>query len=218
MEIARVSATSLAVAALFVGVTVAGCSKGEESTPESSSSSAASSTSAEASPSEETSAEETSAEATPPPAEPGDYGALLIPASDVGSDATTPGGIQLNPGGNPGAAQVYASPDGTRQIIDTILVFPDVATADSNFESNSATLNTVVTGAPEPVDIGTNGVMATGTSPDGTKAVTVIMFSQGRALVELTYESAPGDAVPADVANDIAQKQAAAIEAGLPEE
>lgn len=218
MDIARASATSLAVAALFIGVTAAGCSKGEDSTSESSSSSAASSsTSAEATTSEETSAEETSTEATPPPAE-GDYGALLIPASDVGSDATTPGGIQLNPGGNPGAAQVYASPDGTRQIIDTILVFPDVATADSNFESNSATLNTVVTGAPEPVDIGTNGVMATGTSPDGTKAVTVIMFSQGRALVELTYESAPGDAVPPDVASDIAQKQAAAIEAGLPEE
>ena len=90
----------------------------------------------------------------------------------MGDNTQTPGGIQLNPGGNPGAAQVYASPDGTRQIIDTILVFPDVAAADSNFQSNSATMNTEVTGAPEPVEIGDQGVMATGTSPDGSKAVT----------------------------------------------
>lgn len=217
MDIARVSTTSLAVAALVVGVTVAGCSKGDESSSESSSSTssaAASSTSAEASPSEETSTEE----ASTPAAEPGDYGALLIPPSDVGSDVTTPGGVQLDPGGNPGAAQVYESPDGSRRIIDTILVFPDSAAADSNFESNSATLNTVVTGTPEPLEVGDKGVISAGTSPDGTKAVTVILFSQDRALVELTYESAPGDAVPPDVATEIAQKQAAAVVAGLPSE
>lgn len=214
MELAHASATTMAVAALVIGVGLAGCSKGEDAPPASSSSSAASSTtSAEASPSEESSSEESSTAA-----EPGDYGSLLIPPSDVGSDVTTPGGVQLNPGGNPGAAQVYSSPDGNRRIIDTILIFPDVATADSNFESNSATLNTVVTGEPEPVDIGTNGVMATGTSPDGTKAVTVILFSQDRALVELTYESAPGDAVPPEVATEIANKQAEAVAAGLPAE
>ncbi|HEX9833551.1 MAG TPA: hypothetical protein VGA66_10785 [Mycobacterium sp.] len=88
--------------------------------------------------------------------------------------------MQSNSGGNPGAAQVYSSPDGKQQIIDTILVFPDVAAAESNFQSNSATLPTVVTGPPEPVEIGTNGVMATGTSPDGSKAVTVVLFSQDR--------------------------------------
>ena len=103
--------------------------------------------------------------------------------ADIGADTQTPGGVQLNPGGNPGAAQVYASPDGKQQIIDTILVFPDVGAADSNFQSNSATLNTVVTGPPEPVEIGTNGVMAVGTSPDGSKEVTVILFTQDRALV-----------------------------------
>ena len=214
MDIARLSATSLAVAALVIGVTASGCSKGEDSKSEPATSAASSSTSAEASSSEESPTEETNT----PAAEPSDYGSLLIPPSDVGDNTTTPGGIQLNPGGNPGAAQVYASPDGTRQIIDTILVFPDVAAADSNFQSNSATLNTVVTGPPEPMEIGDNGVMAAGTSPDGSKAVTVIMFSQGNALVELTFESAPNDPVPPEIANDIAQKQAAAVEAGLPSE
>ncbi|MGO4445156.1 hypothetical protein AB4Z42_17545 [Mycobacterium sp. 2YAF39] len=213
MEIARLSATSLAVAALVVGITATGCSKSEDK-PESSTSSASSSTSAAASSSEESSTEETSA----PPAAPEDYGSLLIPPADVGDNTQTPGGIQLNPGGNPGAAQVYASPDGARKIIDTILVFPDVATAESNFQSNSATMNTEVTGAPGPVDIGDNGVMATGTSPDGSKAVTEYLFTVDRALVNLSFESAPGDPVPPEVATDIATKQAAAVAAGLPVE
>ncbi len=213
MDIARLSATGVAVAALVIGVTAAGCSKSEEKS-ESSTSAASSTTSAAASSSEESTAEETSA----PPAEPSDYGSLLIPPTDVGADTQTPGGVQLNPGGNPGAAQVYSSPDGTRQIIDTILVFPDVAAADSNFQSNSATMNTEVTGAPETVEIGDQGVMATGTSPDGSKAVTEFLFTVGKALVNLSFESAPGDPVPPEVANDIAQKQAAAVEAGLPAE
>jgi hypothetical protein len=213
MDIARLSVTSLAVAALVIGVTASGCSKKEESPSESSTSATSSSTSAEATSSEESATEETSA-----PAEPTDYGSLLIPPTDVGDNTQTPGGIQLNPGGNPGAAQVYASPDGTRQIIDTILVFPDVAAADSNFQSNSATMNTAVTGAPEPVEIGDQGVMATGTSPDGSKAVTNYLFTVGTALVNLSFESAPGDPVPPEVATDIATKQAAAVEAGLPAE
>ena len=213
MDIARLSVTSLAVAALVIGVTAAGCSKKEDSTSESSTTASSSTTSAEATSSEESATEETSA-----PAEPTDYGTLLLPPADMGGDTQTPGGIQLNPGGNPGAAQVYASPDGKQQIIDTILVFPDVAAADSNFQSNSATLNTVVTGPPEPVEIGTNGVRAVGTSPDGSKEVTVILFTQDRALVSLNFESEPGDPVPPEVATDIATKQAAAIEAKLPAE
>jgi hypothetical protein len=213
MDIARLSVTSLAVAALVVGVTAAGCSKKEEPASESSTSATSSSTSAEATSSEESATEETSA-----PAEPTDYGTLLLPPADMGADTQTPGGVQLNPGGNPGAAQVYASPDGKQQIIDTILVFPDVAAADSNFESNSATLNTVVTGPPEPLEVGTNGVMAVGTSPDGSKEVTVILFTQDRALVSLNFESDPGDPVPPEVATDSATKQAAAIEANLPAE
>jgi hypothetical protein len=126
--------------------------------------------------------------------------------------------VQLNPGGNPGAAQVYSSPEGHRKIIDTILVFPDVAAAESNFQSNSATMNQVTTGAPEPIEVGDQGVMAIGTSPDGSKAVTVILFTQGKALTSLNFESAPNDAIPPEQAQDIAMQQAAVIEAGLPAE
>ncbi|MFI5508214.1 hypothetical protein ACIA48_12150 [Mycobacterium sp. NPDC051804] len=214
MEIVRLSATSLAVAALVIGVTASGCSKSDDSSSESSTSATSTTTSAAATTSEET----TSAEASTPAAEPSDYGALLLPPTDIGPDIQTPGGVQLNPGGNPGAAQVYSSPEGHRQIIDTILVFPDVAAADSNFQSNSATMNQVTTGAPEPVEVGDQGVMAIGTSPDGSKAVTVILFTQGKALTSLNFESAPNDPIPPEQAQDIAQQQAAAIEAGLPAE
>jgi len=213
MNIARLSATSLAVAALVIGVTASGCSKGDDSKSESSTSSVASSTTS----AEATSEEGTPAETSAAPAEPADYGKLLLPPADMGDDTQTPGGVQLNPGGNPGAAQVYASPDGKQKIIDTILVFPDVAAAASNFESNSKTMNEVTTGAPEPVEVGDQGVMAIGTSPDGTKSVTVVLFSQGKSLVSLNFEGEPNDPVPPDVAKDIATKQAALIADGLPE-
>jgi len=212
MDIARLSATSLAVAALVIGVTASGCSKSDDSS--SSTSATSTSTSAEATSSEES----TSAEASTPAAEPNDYGKLLLPPTDIGPDIVTPGGVQLNPGGNPGAAQVYSTPEGHRKVIDTILVFPDVAAAESNFQSNSATMNEVTTGAPESVEVGDQGVMAIGTSPDGGKAVTVVLFTQGKALVSLNFESAPNDPVPPEQAQDIAQQQATAVEAGLPAE
>ncbi|OAN35767.1 hypothetical protein [Mycolicibacterium iranicum] len=219
MDIARASATGMTIAALAIGIAITGCSKGDDSTSESASSSVGSSTSsADAGPSETTAAETTAAEETSAPAEPSDYGSLLLPPSDMGSSIETPGGIQLNPGGNPGAAQVYQSADSDQRIIDTILVFPDVAAAGSNFESNSATLNSVVTGAPTPIEVGDQGVMAAGTSPDGAREVTVILFTQGKALVSLNFESAPGDPVPAEIATEIANMQAAAIKGGLPEE
>lgn len=213
MDIARSSATSLAVAALVIGV-AAGCSESDDSASESSTSATSTTTSAEATTSEES----TSAEASPSDAQPSDYGSLLLPPTDIGPDIVTPGGVQLNPGGNPGAAQVYSSPEGHRQIIDTILVFPDVAAAESNFQSNSATMNTVVTGAPAPVEVGDQGVMSIGTSPDGSKAVTVLLFTQGKALVSMNFESAPNDPVPPEQAQDIALQQATLIADGLPEE
>ena len=216
MDVARISGTGLAVTALLVSLGLAGCSKDEGSSAESSSVSAASSTSSAASSGEAT-AEADSAESSVA-AEPSDYSALLMPATDVGDDAKTAGPAQLNPGGNPGVGQVYLSPDGTNRVIDTILVFPDAAAADSNFTSNKATLNEIVTGAPEPLDIGTNGVIAAGTSPDGSKAVTVVMFSEGQALVHLSFEGAPGDNIPAEMAHDIASKQDEAVKAGLPAE
>lgn len=78
-------------------------------------------------------------------------------------------------------------------------------------------MNTVVTGAPAPVEVGDQGVMAIGTSPDGSKAVTVLLFTQGKALVSMNFESAPNDPVPPEQAQDIAMQQATLIADNLPE-
>lgn len=214
MDIARASSAGLAVTALLVSITLAGCTKDEGSSTASSSSSAASSNSSS---SESSSSESSSSESSSAP-ESTDYSSLLIPATDVGDNATTPGPPQRNPSGNPGVGQVFQSPEGNNRVVDTILVFPDAATADSNFTSNKATMNEIVTGTTEPIDIGTNGTIAAGTSPDGSKAVTVVMFSEGRALVQLSFEGAPGDNVPTEIAHDIASKQDEAVKAGLPAE
>jgi hypothetical protein len=210
VKTAPLSAACLAATALVIGGAVAGCSKDKSSTPPASSAAPSSSAS--------TSSQQTSAAATTAaaPAAPGDYSSLLVAATEVGSDTVAQGPPQLNPSGNPGVGQVFASPDGKRRVVDTILVFPDAATAESNFDSNNATMNQSVTGAPQPATIGTKGSVATGTTPDGSKAVTVVLFSEGRALVNMSFESTLDEGIPQNLALQIAQKQDDAIQTGLP--
>jgi hypothetical protein len=205
MGIARLSATGLAVAALVIGVAATGCSKNDKESSAEETTSSSTTTSAEATTSEETSAA----------AEPVDYGSLLIPASDMGPDTKTTG-PQVNPNGVEGAAQAYESPDGKSQIIDTIMVFSDVATAEEAFKN--MTYDSVTTGKPEPAEIGDQGVLAIGTTPDGSRSMTVAVFNQGRTLVEIRFEGELNDPVPPDIATAIAQKQAQLIADGLPEE
>ena len=214
MGIARVSATGLAVAALVIGVAATGCSKNEEeSSTEETTSATSSTTSADATTSEESAAEETSAAA-----EPADYGSLLIPAADLGADTQTPGGIQLNPGGNPGAAAVYTDAEGKERIIDTILVMPNAESVDQSFETSKGTMNTVTTGPVEPAEVGDKAVVAVGTSPDGSKSVTSVLFTQGLALVSIDFEGTLERPMDRDGAIGFAQKQAERIAENLPEE
>ena len=59
--------------------------------------------------------------------------------------------------------------------------------------------------------------MVSGTSPDKSKAVTVLLFTQGRAVVRLEFDSAPGDPMPPPFVTDVGMKQEIAIRAGLGE-
>ncbi|BBX02411.1 hypothetical protein BST36_09880 [Mycolicibacterium moriokaense] len=214
MGIARLSATGLAVAALVIGVAATGCSKNdkESSAEETTSATSSTTTSAEATTTEESATEETSA------AEFTDYGSLLIPASDLGADTQTPGGVQLNPGGQPGAGQVYTDAEGKERIIDTILVLPNAESVAQSFDTSKGTLNTVTTGQPESADVGDQGVVAVGTSPDGSKSVTSVLFSQGLALVSIDFEGTLEHPMDRDGAIGFAQKQAERIAELLPEE
>ena len=207
-EITAVRLTAATVALLFV---VAGCGSKEDSSS-SESSSATSSASSQSATSE---TEATSSEAAAPAA--GDHSNLLMTAEDVsslGETFTSDNPPLVNPNGVQGVAQAFQSSDKTATIGDTILVFADPAEATKQIANVKETaLATMVTGAPEPLAVGTDGVMAAGTSPDGTKAVTVLMFTEGTAYVTLEFDSAPDNPVPPDFAQAVAQKQLDAIKA-----
>lgn len=202
----RASATGLAVTAVLVGATVAGCGGGEES---SSTSSAASSPSAAAT----TSA---SAAASPAGTQPSDYTALLIKPEDIGSDTITDGPPIVNPSGVTGAGQTFKDHAGTQFVIDTVAVFDSPAAAADTVPRMKDAIAQKISGSPQPVDIGSNGFMVAGQSTDNTKALTEIVFTQGRALVDIEFSSAPNDPVPPDVAMAIANKQNTAVKNGLP--
>ena len=78
-------------------------------------------------------------------------------------------------------------------------------------------LGTIVTGGrPQPSPpVGTGGTVVSGTAPDGSKAVTVLLFTQDRAVVRLEFGSAPGDPMPPQVVTDVGTKQEIAIRTGL---
>jgi hypothetical protein len=207
MNSARTSAAGFAVTAVLAGAALAGCG-GDRDT---SSPSRASSTSSASS-----SSSTSSAEASPSAVQPSDYSALLIEPGDVGPDATSPDKPVLNPNGVPGVAQLFASPNGSRRVGDTILVFADPAAAATGLENAKASMGSEVTGTPQPIDVGSNGTMIAGNSPDNSKAVTVVMFTEGRALVNLQFESAPDDPIVPEAALEIAHKQDDAVKNGLP--
>ena len=198
-----VMAAGLAATTMVVGVAVGGCGSNKSSTTSSSSSSSASS-----------SASATSSSAA---AQPTDYSALLIKTSDIPGDSFTMQPPLLNPGGKPGVAATFATQDGTKQIGDTIFVLSNAADAASTLQANiTAAGPTVSGGTPQPADVGTGGTTLTGTSPDGAKSITIVMFSEGKGVATLEFDGAANDPVPPDGALDIARKQDAAIKNGLP--
>ncbi|HEY9304626.1 MAG TPA: hypothetical protein VIO95_10085 [Mycobacterium sp.] len=143
----------------------------------------------------------------------------MISADDISfpGDTFTAAPPTQNPNGKAGVATVFSNQADTREIGDTILVFPDAASAAAALDGSKSSLSSNVTGGePQPADVGTGGTIVSGTSPDGSKSVTVILFTEGKATVTLEFDGKPDDAVPPDFATSIAQKQDSAIKAGLP--
>jgi hypothetical protein len=197
MRIARTSVASWAVVAIVVGAaTAAGCASSKTSSPAASSAGASSVTS-------------------PSSGQPSDYSALLIAASDIGGDFTTPQPPVLNPNNAVGVAQFFVNADKSRRIGDSIQIEADAATAAVGVDNTKANYGSRVSGPWQPIDIGSNGTIISATSPDNSQAVTVLLFTEGKALVDLEFDSAPNDPIDAGVATDVARKQDAAIKKGL---
>jgi hypothetical protein len=146
----------------------------------------------------------------------GDYTYLLLQASDIGPDTATTAPPVQNPGGIAGAGVTYANPDRTRSIDDLVVVFTDPATAAQQAKERASSYGKYVTGTPQPFEVGTNGLIAVGTSPDNSKSVTYVTFAESRVGVDLEFDSAPNDPAPRDVVLDMARRQDQLIKDRLP--
>jgi len=191
MKLARKTFVGSAVAAILVGAITTGCGNDKKaSTP---SSSAASSSS-----------------------QPSGYGALLIKSSDIGGDFNASSPPVQNPNGVAGVEVLFANPDNSRRIGDTISIVADPAAAAAALDSAKSGYAEKVTGSWQPADVGSGGAMISGTSPNKSQAVTVLLFTEGKALVKLEFAGAANDPIDPGVATDIGRKQDAAIKNGLP--
>lgn len=196
-------AAVMPMALTLAGASLIGCSNGSKSTP------AASSTAA--SPTAPSSTAPTSA-----PAQPSDYTRLLIAASDINApEVFTASPPVNNPNGQPGASTTFSNNDRTHVIVDSIQILADPAAALGALESAKAGSGGYVHGVPEPITIGTGGTTISGPSPDGAKGVTVLLFTEGKALAQLEFDGPPSALVPPDFVTDVGQKQDAAIKKGL---
>jgi hypothetical protein len=161
---------------------------------------------------------------TPPaanPTKPGsiDYNRLLLTPQDVSipPDTFTARSSSANPDGMPGASAFFVNTDDTKAIADTILIYPDPATATATLQQAAGAVSTIVTGGPpQPFPVGSDGTIVTGTSPDGAKAVTLLFFTQDRALVRLEFDSAPGEPTSPRVVTSVGNMQEIALRVGLP--
>jgi hypothetical protein len=211
MKIPMIALAGLAATSMVVGVSIVGCASNKSSTTSSSASATASGSSSATSNSSTPVSSSSSAAAA-------DYTALLIKPSDITLPGDTFTGQPLiqNPNGQPGVAQIFGNQNDTRHIGDTILILPDADQAVSELDQEKAALGNMVTGGtPAPAPVGTGGTMVSGTAPEGPKAVTVLLFTEGKAFVNLEFDSPTNDPVPPQFVTDVGQKQDNAIKNGL---
>jgi len=204
MKIPMIALAGLAATGLVVSVSVVGCGGNKSSTTSSSGSA--------------TTAASASTPSSSSSAQPADYTALLIKGSDITlpGDTFTPQPPIQNPNGQPGVAQLFSNQNDTRHIGDTILILPDADQAVSELDEEKAALgDTVKGGTPAQAAVGTGGTMVSGISPEGSKAVTVLLFTEGKAFVNLEFDSPANDPMPPQFVTDVSQKQDTAIKSGL---
>ena len=203
LRLPLMTVAAAAVIGVLFGTSVVGCSS---KSPMTSSGSATSSAS-------------TSATSSRGAAAPADYSGLLIKETDITApgDTFTAQSPTQNPNGQPGAVTRFTNRDGTRVIGDTILVLPDAGAAENSLAAAKDAVGDAVAGANrQPVVVGTGGYMVSGPSPGGSKAVTVLLFAEGKAFTTLEFDSPPNDPVPPEFVTDVGQKQDTAIRNGLP--
>ena len=67
----------------------------------------------------------------------------------------------------------------------------------------------------QPSTIGSGGTMLMGNTPDRSKGVVILLFTEGKAFATLEFDGPTDTLAPPDFVNDVGQKQDAAIKKGL---
>jgi hypothetical protein len=149
-------------------------------------------------------------------AQPADYSRLLIHVTDIQTPMPFTAGPAIpNPNGQAGVETTFSNDDKSRQIHDTILVYGDPAAATSALDAAKAKLGDSVQGTPAPAAVGAGGTSVSGNSPDGSKGVTMLLFTEGKAFTTLSFVGPPEMLPPPDFVMDLGQKQDTAIKNGL---
>ncbi len=145
-----------------------------------------------------------------------DYSRLLIKVTDIKTPmAFTAGPVTADPNGQAGVQTTFSNDDKTRQIHDTILVLADPSAASSALEAAKAKLGDSVQGTPAPAAVGTGGTSVAGNSPDGSKGVMTLLFTEGKAFTTLEFVGPTDMLPPPDFVTELGQTQDTAIKNGL---
>lgn len=197
-----------AAATTALAISVAGCGGNSTSSSKSGSASATSATSSSGT---------SSPPASPAPAQPGEYGNLLIQAGDINAPIPfTAGPPTNNPNGQPGIATTFKDEDGSHVIKVTIQVYADPAAATDALNAAKGQQGGIIKDpTTQPSNIGTGGTLLLGNTPDRSKGVTILLFTEGKAFATLEFDGPSDSLAPPEFVNDVGQKQDAVIKKGL---
>ena len=109
----------------------------------------------------------------------------------------------------------FTDQDHAHTIIDTIQIMLDPAAAANALDSARGIQHETLQAKPLSVDVGVDGTTISGPSPDHSKGVTVLLFTEGKAFVTMEFDGPSYALAPADFVSDVGHKQDEAIKKGL---
>ncbi|MGY4711431.1 hypothetical protein ACXDF8_18025 [Mycolicibacterium sp. CBM1] len=147
-----------------------------------------------------------------------DYTRLLLKARDISGtgDTYVDQPPTANPDTRPGAEVLLVNEDQTKAVSILLIALDNPAAAPSALAEAQASLTKSVTpGPPRSSPVGTGGSVVSGNAPDGSKSVTVLLFTQDNVLARVEFDGLPGQPAPADFVTNVGQKQEIALRVGL---
>jgi hypothetical protein len=162
------------------------------------------------------SATPSSGSATTTHAEISDYTTLLIKATDINApDAFTAGPATKDPNGQSGATVTFTDADHSHSIVDTIHILLNPQAAANELDSAKAIQRETLLSKAMSIDVGVDGATVSGLSEDHSKGITMLLFTEGKALVTLEFDGPSFALAPHDFITEVGQKQDELIKKAL---